>query len=134
MREGDGEPQVKRGKIHMGNQKLISFKCPEAFLEGLNELVRAKIYPSRSEAIRVAIRDLLKKELWEAESVFESLRVPKIVEPPAIKGITNGRSKEVTTSVVDVILRFQQILRDTLDSFDVDLVWDSDFIKPPPLA
>ena len=67
----------------MGNQKLISFKCPEAFLEGLNELVRAKIYPSRSEAIRVAIRDLLRRELWEAEAGFESLRVKKIADQTA---------------------------------------------------
>ena len=68
----------------MGNQKLISFKCPEAFLEGLNELVRAKIYPSRSEVIRVAIRDLLRRELWEADSEFGNHRVSKIADPPAL--------------------------------------------------
>lgn len=43
--------------------KQISFKCQERFLEQLHELVRQKIYPSRSEAIRTAIRDLLDREL-----------------------------------------------------------------------
>ena len=46
---------------------LISVKIPEAFLEGLDDLVRLGVYPSRSEAIRVAIRDLLRKELWESK-------------------------------------------------------------------
>ena len=47
--------------------KLISFKAPTTYLEGLDELVRAGVYSSRSEAIRIAIRDLLKRELdWGA--------------------------------------------------------------------
>jgi len=44
--------------------KLVTVLLPEAYLEGLDELVRANMYPSRSAAIRAAIRDLLKKELW----------------------------------------------------------------------
>ncbi|MEA2070212.1 MAG: ribbon-helix-helix domain-containing protein [Asgard group archaeon] len=44
---------------------LISVKIPENFLEGLDDLVRLGVYPSRSEAIRVAIRDLLREELWD---------------------------------------------------------------------
>lgn len=47
--------------------KLISIKLPNAYIEGLNELVEMGIYPSRSEAIRVAIRDMLKKELWNRQ-------------------------------------------------------------------
>ena len=43
--------------------KLISFKAPTTYLEGLDELVCAGVYSSRSEAIRIAIRDLLKREL-----------------------------------------------------------------------
>lgn len=46
---------------------LISVKIPDSHLEGLDDLVRLGIYPSRSEAIRVAIRDLLRKELWDAK-------------------------------------------------------------------
>jgi Arc/MetJ-type ribon-helix-helix transcriptional regulator len=44
---------------------LISVKVPDQFVEGLDDLVRNGVYPSRSEAIRVAIRDLLRRELWD---------------------------------------------------------------------
>ena len=45
--------------------KLVTVLLPEAYLEGLDELVRASMYPSRSSAIRSAVRDMLKRELWE---------------------------------------------------------------------
>jgi antitoxin ParD1/3/4 len=51
-----------RGNVRM---KLVTVLLPEAYLEGLDELVRANMYPSRSSAIRSSVRDLLKKELWE---------------------------------------------------------------------
>ncbi len=44
--------------------KLVTLHVPTAYLEGLEQLVDTKLYPNRSEAIRIAIRDLLKKELW----------------------------------------------------------------------
>jgi antitoxin ParD1/3/4 len=44
--------------------KLITVHLPEEFLTGLAELVRQRRYPNRSEAIRLAVRDLLKEELW----------------------------------------------------------------------
>jgi len=44
--------------------KLVTVLLPEASLRGLDELVRMGIYPSRSAAIRAAVRDLLKSELW----------------------------------------------------------------------
>ncbi len=44
--------------------KLVTVLLPEAYLEGLDELVRTGMYPSRSAAIRSAVRDLLKRELW----------------------------------------------------------------------
>ena len=44
--------------------RLVTVHLPEDFVEGLDELVRLKRYPNRSEAIRVGIRDLLKDELW----------------------------------------------------------------------
>jgi hypothetical protein len=50
-----------RGK----KMKLVTVLLPEAYLEGLDELVRSNMYPSRSSVIRSAVRDLLKKELWE---------------------------------------------------------------------
>ena len=45
--------------------KLVTVLLPEAYLEGLDKLVRANMYPSRSSVIRSAVRDLLRKELWE---------------------------------------------------------------------
>jgi Arc/MetJ-type ribon-helix-helix transcriptional regulator len=47
-----------------GKMKLVTVLLPEAYLEGLDELVRSSMYPSRSAAIRSAVRDMLKKELW----------------------------------------------------------------------
>jgi Arc/MetJ-type ribon-helix-helix transcriptional regulator len=49
----------------VNSMKLITFLVQEAYLEGLDELVRANMYPSRSAAIRAAVGDLLKKELWQ---------------------------------------------------------------------
>jgi len=43
--------------------RTVTVYLPEEFLNGLNELVRRKYYPSRSEIIRAAIRDLLKEEI-----------------------------------------------------------------------
>jgi antitoxin ParD1/3/4 len=43
--------------------KLVTVLLPEAYLEGLDELVRANMYPSRSSVIRSSVRDLLKKEI-----------------------------------------------------------------------
>ncbi|MFQ6123002.1 MAG: ribbon-helix-helix domain-containing protein [Candidatus Heimdallarchaeota archaeon] len=44
--------------------KLVTVHLPQEFIIGLDELVRQRRYPNRSEAIRIAIRDLLKEELW----------------------------------------------------------------------
>jgi len=42
-------------------------KIPEAQIDRVEKLVDVGLYPSRSAAIRVAIRDLLRKELWNTE-------------------------------------------------------------------
>lgn len=44
--------------------KLVTLMLPEAYLEGLERLVEIGMYPSRSSAIRYAVMDLLKEELW----------------------------------------------------------------------
>ncbi|MHA1503692.1 MAG: ribbon-helix-helix domain-containing protein [Candidatus Heimdallarchaeota archaeon] len=44
--------------------RLLTVHVTEGFLEGLEELIRIKKYPNKSEIIRVAIRDLLRDELW----------------------------------------------------------------------
>ena len=46
--------------------KLITVNLPEAYVNGIERLILEKLYPNRSEAIRIAVRDLLKKELWGA--------------------------------------------------------------------
>ncbi len=51
--------------------KLISVKLPEALIEGMDELVRRGLYPSRSAILRAAVRDLLKRELWGEEGKLE---------------------------------------------------------------
>ena len=51
--------------------KLVSVKIPEAQIEGVEKLVDVGLYPSRSAAIRVAVRDLLKKELWSPQRLPE---------------------------------------------------------------
>lgn len=52
--------------------KLISVKMPEALIEGMDELIRRGLYPSRSAIMRVAIRDMLKKELWGKQGRYFS--------------------------------------------------------------
>jgi antitoxin ParD1/3/4 len=47
---------------------LLSFHLPKKMLEDLDELVRSGAFPSRSEAIRVAIRDLINKERGDYSS------------------------------------------------------------------
>ena len=41
---------------------LISVHLPKQMLEEIDELASQGVFPSRSEAIRIAIRDLLYKE------------------------------------------------------------------------
>jgi Arc/MetJ-type ribon-helix-helix transcriptional regulator len=48
--------------------KLVTIKLPEALIEGIDELVRSGMYPSRSAAIRAAVRDLLRRELWDKKT------------------------------------------------------------------
>ncbi len=52
-------------KVSSNSMKLITVKLPEALVEGIDELVRAGMYPSRSAVVRAAVRDLLKSELWQ---------------------------------------------------------------------
>lgn len=47
--------------------KTISVNIPAEFVKGLEELVKRDLYANRSEAIRVAVRELLKNELWTVE-------------------------------------------------------------------
>jgi len=42
--------------------KIVSVHLPEAYIEAIDELVRRKVYPNRAEVIRMAVRDLLRRE------------------------------------------------------------------------
>jgi hypothetical protein len=44
--------------------KLVTVKLPEKLITDVDQLVKAGIYHSRSDAIRAAVRDLLRRELW----------------------------------------------------------------------
>jgi len=48
--------------------RIVTVKLPEAYIEAIDELVQMGRYSSRSEVIRTAIRELLKKELWESSA------------------------------------------------------------------
>ncbi|OYT37335.1 MAG: CopG family transcriptional regulator [Desulfurococcales archaeon ex4484_58] len=56
--------------VAIAKMRLVTVKLPEIYVEGLDELVKIGRYSSRSEVIRVAIRDLLKKELWIKDAEF----------------------------------------------------------------
>lgn len=59
--------------------KLISVNLPESYLKVLEILVIDGKFPNRSEAIRVAIRDLIKTEYLIEESVNRNLS-PNVIE------------------------------------------------------
>jgi len=51
---------------------LITVHIPKQMLEELDELIKKGVFPSRSEAIRIAIRELIKKEkVKESEKIEE---------------------------------------------------------------
>jgi len=55
------------------NLRLVSVHLPEKYVEYLEKLVEMKLYPSRSEAIRVAVRDLINRELWRQRNGYEKM-------------------------------------------------------------
>lgn len=59
--------------------KMITVHLPEAYLEAIEELIRDRYYPSRSEVIRAAVRDLIKREIWERK--LYASKVYKVLNP-----------------------------------------------------
>ncbi len=55
-------------------------KMPEPYVEALDELVRKGRFTSRSEAIRIAIRELLRRELWIKEIEEEEEEKEFVIE------------------------------------------------------
>ena len=56
--------------------KMVTVKIPESYVDGLSRLVGKGMYPSRSAAIRVAVRDLLKEILWMANESAALMDAP----------------------------------------------------------
>jgi len=57
--------------------RIVTVKMPESYIEAIDELVRMGRYSSRSEVIRAAVRELLKRELWSSETEFPELQPRK---------------------------------------------------------
>ena len=55
------------------NMRVVTVKVPEAYVEAIDELVKRGRFTSRSEAIRAAIRELLRRELWIKEMIDEEI-------------------------------------------------------------
>lgn len=73
------EPFLHGGGVpSKSDLKILTVHLPDAYIDGLNRLVELKFYPNRSEAIRVAIRDFLRRELWERPRriMLEEIRTP----------------------------------------------------------
>jgi len=64
---------LPKPKKAFGGKKLtlISLHVPKVYLKLIDELVELGLYPSRAEAIRVAIRDLIHKD---REMVFQLIK------------------------------------------------------------
>jgi len=46
--------------------KLVTVKLPERLIDDVDQLVKAGVYHNRSDAIRSAVRELLRRELWQS--------------------------------------------------------------------
>ena len=55
----------------MSTMKIITINLPEKYLSAIKILNDLGIYPSRSEAIRIALRDFLTNELKMYEDLDE---------------------------------------------------------------
>ena len=53
-------------KLIKRKQKPLLVHLPERYIKDLDSLV-PELYPDRCAAIRMAVRDLLKREVWRAE-------------------------------------------------------------------
>jgi Arc/MetJ-type ribon-helix-helix transcriptional regulator len=59
--------EIENKKEKREKMVLISLHVPKYYVEVIDDLVRQGVYPSRSEAIRDAIRQLLERHFYEAE-------------------------------------------------------------------
>lgn len=74
----------------------MTLLLPEAYLAGLDKLLEEGLYPSRSAAIRFAVQDLLRRELWrqEVESIKEEAVATRRVRVKRLPERARGRGRE----------------------------------------
>ncbi len=80
-----------------GKMPVISLSMPEPYLKGLDELVKDKLHPNRAEAIRMAVRDLLKsfgKFTYASLVTEESSAVSEPTMKKEVKGMFEEEKKE----------------------------------------
>ena len=58
--------------------KLVTVKMPDLYVRAIDELVKEERYSSRSEVIRVAVRELLKRELWRETLLADEVEVGEL--------------------------------------------------------
>jgi Arc/MetJ-type ribon-helix-helix transcriptional regulator len=58
--------------------KLVTVKMPDLYVRAIDELVKEERYSSRSEVIRVAVRELLKRELWRETLLTDEVEVGEL--------------------------------------------------------
>lgn len=51
--------------------QIVTVNLPSIFIDAIQKLTDQGLFPSRSEAIRVALRDFLKTELEMVESLLD---------------------------------------------------------------
>ncbi len=61
--------------------KIITVCLPDTYVDGMEQLVEKNMYTSRSEIIRVAIRDLLLNELWSDHNRHEHAPLTRVSRP-----------------------------------------------------
>ncbi|WP_456423630.1 ribbon-helix-helix domain-containing protein [Thermococcus sp.] len=52
----------------MSRMRIVSVQLPQGLINAMDQLVKKGVYPNRSEIIREAIRELLKKELYRLDT------------------------------------------------------------------
>lgn len=65
----------------MSRSKTVQIKFSERIIEAIDMLVARGLYPSRSEFIRTAVRELLKKEI--ERRAIASYILPAVSDSPA---------------------------------------------------
>ncbi|MGC9210465.1 MAG: ribbon-helix-helix domain-containing protein [Acidilobus sp.] len=60
--------------------RLVTVKMPDLYVRAIDELVKEEKYSNRSEVIRVAVRELLKRELWGENYLFGKVDEEEVAE------------------------------------------------------